>query len=271
MSQANHIKAGLCSVTFRNLSIHEVVELATKAGISGIEWCADVHVPVGNLEIAKMAADLCWSQEISIPSYGSYVRAGVLDDRLHFDQALKTAVALCASNIRVWAGKRGSEEVSMAERKVITNSLNEFAKKSSDAGITMSVERHADTLTDTLSSGIKMLQEIDQPNCFVYWQPRPGDSALVSGAEVRALGERLSHLHVFHWLPGNIRRPLREATSFWREIITTAVPRSPDMDRYAFLEFTMNDDPKQFLDDSKILRRLVADCGFQRSGTRAAI
>ncbi len=43
---------GLCSITFRSLSVDAIIELATKARLDGIEWGSDVHVPPGDLELA---------------------------------------------------------------------------------------------------------------------------------------------------------------------------------------------------------------------------
>ena len=41
------IRPGLCSITFRDLSVDDVVALAADAGLAGIEWGADRHVPPG--------------------------------------------------------------------------------------------------------------------------------------------------------------------------------------------------------------------------------
>ena len=50
------IRTGLCSVTFRSLPPREVVRVAAEANLDGIEWGADVHVPVGELATAEDVA-----------------------------------------------------------------------------------------------------------------------------------------------------------------------------------------------------------------------
>jgi len=40
-----HVRPGLCSVTLRGSSPQEVVDARLAAGLSGVEWGADVHVP----------------------------------------------------------------------------------------------------------------------------------------------------------------------------------------------------------------------------------
>ena len=41
------IAPGLCSITLRSLRADAVLALAVHAGIEGIEWGADGHVPPG--------------------------------------------------------------------------------------------------------------------------------------------------------------------------------------------------------------------------------
>ena len=49
------IRPGLCSVTFRSLPVEEVVRHAASAGLEGIEWAGDAHVPPGDLDAATHA------------------------------------------------------------------------------------------------------------------------------------------------------------------------------------------------------------------------
>jgi sugar phosphate isomerase/epimerase len=39
------IHTALASVTFRHLTFEEIIELVRKAGLDGIEWGGDIHVP----------------------------------------------------------------------------------------------------------------------------------------------------------------------------------------------------------------------------------
>jgi 3-dehydroshikimate dehydratase len=42
------IKTGLLSVTFRKLTVEEIVDLVCQAGLEAIEWGGDIHVPHGD-------------------------------------------------------------------------------------------------------------------------------------------------------------------------------------------------------------------------------
>ena len=83
-----------------------------QAGLDGIEWGGDVHVPHGDLRRAREVRDMTRSEAIRIASYGSYYRVG---DRAptSFEKVLDTAVELGAPLIRVWAGKQGSMIVAL--------------------------------------------------------------------------------------------------------------------------------------------------------------
>lgn len=109
------ITPGLVSVTFRKLDVASVVSLAAEAGLTSIEWGADVHVPVGDSGAAAVARKLCAEAGLEISSYGSYYRADT--DVGEFESVVTTAVALGAPSIRVWAGRVGSDGASLEHAK----------------------------------------------------------------------------------------------------------------------------------------------------------
>jgi 3-dehydroshikimate dehydratase len=46
-------KLGLVSISFRPLSVEELIRLVTDVGLEGIEWGGDKHVPHGDLDTAR--------------------------------------------------------------------------------------------------------------------------------------------------------------------------------------------------------------------------
>ena len=48
---------GLTSVTFRQLSVGEIIALARETGCTGIEWGSDVHIKPKQLDQAGQAAE----------------------------------------------------------------------------------------------------------------------------------------------------------------------------------------------------------------------
>lgn len=250
---------GLCSVTLRRWTAEAVVREAASMGVRGIEWGGDVHVPPGDLANAAAVARLCRDAGIEAPSYGSYLRLGAEDEGAELPAVLDTAAALGATNVRVWAGRTGSAAVTGEGFDRVADRLRTVAEAARPVGLAISVEYHRDTLTDTVASASRLLTAVNGGNVFSYWQPVPELGLATWLAELAALRGRLSHVHVFHWLKGNVRRPLAEAEADWRRLLAAAVP-TPAFDRQAFalLEFVQDDSADRLRADMALLARLCA-------------
>jgi len=98
---------GMTSVTFRNKSIEEVIEITKQSPLIAIEWGGDAHVP--DVNAAKRAAQLTKNAGLKIASYGSYYRVGK-DSIQRFDEVLDVAKMLGAPIVRIWCGDILSED-----------------------------------------------------------------------------------------------------------------------------------------------------------------
>ena len=262
MSTENSVIPALCSVTFRSLTPEKLIPLASKNGVKAIEWGADVHVPLGDLARARQVSELCRKHDIDAASYGSYVRAGDPLCREEFSQAVDTAKALGATNIRVWAARNTPENYSDDELRNIVADLRSMADAAAAHSITVSIEVHRNTLTERLQDTVDLLKQVDHSNLFTYWQPVPGRSTAERLTEITSLAPWLGHVHVFHWIPadeGDERRPLAEGLPLWAPIIN-AWQTAPhwSQPRLAMLEFVANDDVEQFEQDMRALRQLCS-------------
>jgi len=246
---------GLVSVTFRKLSPPEIVRLAKEAGLDGIEWGGDIHCPPGDEQTARDIAALTRENGLTTISYGSYYRAG---SRGPFDQVLSTAVTLKTQNIRIWAGDTASAKVRADEWSSVVEDARRCADMAAAHGIAVSFEYHADTLTDTLPTAVRLLSEVDRPNIFTYWQPPDGVSFEENLLSIRRLIEmnKLKNLHVFSW-KGADRMPLADGNDSWRQYIREASACSPAL----LLEFVKGDDPAQMVEDARTLIALRQSVG----------
>ena len=68
------MRSGLVSVTFRKLSVEEIIGLCKACGLEEIEWGGDIHVPLGDLDAAGKARRLTRQAGLNVACYGSYVR-----------------------------------------------------------------------------------------------------------------------------------------------------------------------------------------------------
>jgi 3-dehydroshikimate dehydratase len=248
------LRPGLVSITFRALSPAEIIGLTRETGLEGVEWGGDVHVPHGDEKSAGEVGRLTRDAGLQVAAYGSYYKVGKSEtDGLSFEAVLASAKALGAPTIRVWAGPKGSEESDETLRTQVEEDLRRIATRAAAEDITISLEYHNGTLTDTLESTVALLQKVNHPAVRTYWQPEHGRPTEEGVQQLLTLAAWLTHLHVFHWWPTPAERwPLADGAARWREFLQTAAELKGD--RFVMLEFVQNDDPTQFRKDAATLK-----------------
>ncbi|MBD5780018.1 sugar phosphate isomerase/epimerase [Pelagicoccus sp. NFK12] len=258
------MKIAINTVTLREHSLEKVVSILSDNKVKAVEWAGDAHVPPGNLETAERAKSLCEQAGIECTSYGSYYQCdeqGQGDGPFRFNLgatvALDTAVALGVDAIRVWAGRKASADADEAYREEVARCLAAFCDQADSLGMTVHLEFHRNTLTDTVESALALMDTVAKGNLYSYWQPRHGIGIEENVADIEALGDRLSHVHVFHWLlkeDGKTveRRPLKEGRERWERYF--AALRKRPQSRYAMMEFVMGDALDQLQEDLSVLR-----------------
>ena len=248
---------GLTSVTFRHLSCDEIIRIAKENGLSGIEWGADVHVPPGDVEKARIVRKNTENNGLSVFSYGSYYKTGEQPDiRETFRPVLDTAVALGAPIIRVWAGSQGSAEAAEIDRGQFEASVRDtriIADMASAQDVTVAFEYHRGTLTDTAESALRLLREVGRENVKAYWQPNPEITVAQNLSELSMVLPCLTNVHVFYWDKNNVRLPLRDGEADWR-IYLSAISKKTEAGALIF-EFVKDDKAEQLRLDTKAFKR----------------
>ena len=254
------IKCGLCSITLRQMSVDEIISLVSHAGLEGIEWGGDVHVPHGSFHLARQVRDKTLSSGLTPVAYGSYYRVGVSEDEgLSFESVLQTAVALGVPTIRVWAGNKGSAQAGIDLIERIVADTHRIGKMAQQAGVTVAFEYHGGTLTDTRESAVIFADQVKHDAIKFYWQPRPNATASESLDEIHGILDHLCNIHVFHWTRSAntiIRHSLQEGFDVWSEYFKLI--SSDGQDHYALLEFVEEDKPSNVLRDAMVLRQIVS-------------
>ena len=255
---AGMIYPGLVSITFRKFTPAEVAGWVKKAGLKGIEWGGDVHVPHGDLGRAREVRELTMEHGLATAAYGIYYRAGQSEGAgLAFERVLETAVELGAPTIRVWPGTAGSDSVDEEGRWKIIHDLRRVAELAAKAGVGVCTEFHAGTLTDTNESAGRLLVEVDHANVSTCWQPHNGEETAECVEGLREVLPRTGNIHVFHWWPtGAERHALADGAERWARFLEV-IKQAPG-DRYALLEFVKGDEPEAFLMDAATLREWLA-------------
>lgn len=242
---------GLVSVTFRQLTPEAIIAHCLENHLQAIEWGGDIHVPHGEEQVASEVGEMTRTAGLTVAAYGSYYRLGT-NSELDFSSVLATARALGAPVIRVWAGNCGSANCTDVVRQNIVDDALRCADLAGSDGITIAYEFHGNTLTDTTSSALELLQSTEHPFIKTLWQPPNGCSLDEGVASLRAISSRLQHIHVFHWWPdASHRRPLLEGVERWKTFLQ-ALP-SQGSGYPVLLEFVRGDSSDSLKQDAKTL------------------
>jgi sugar phosphate isomerase/epimerase len=251
-------KRGLCSISFRKLSVKDIIEAAVKGGIEVIEWGGDAHVPHGDIETAKKVRDLTLSSSLKIETYGSYYRAGVSESEgLAFSDVLASAKALGAGTIRIWVGNRNFEDT---YRNTVIKDIIRVAGMAFEDDIHIAMEYHQHTLTNTNEAAYILMEAMPEENISFYWQPHnkyTDDECLEA---ITKLKHKISHVHVFQWQleQGQVQRKLlAEGQDRWRGFLSAL--HNEKQDRCAFLEFSKDNKIDNFLQDAAVLKGLCSN------------
>ncbi len=245
---------GVVSVTFRNQTADWVIEKCQRAGLKAVEWSENIHVFPDDEAGAAALYQKTAEAGLQVAAYGSYYRLGEqAEPELSFARSLKSAAALNASIIRVWAGDRPSAEVEDDEYKSLAAEAALIAEMAAGYKIKVAFEWHRNTLTDTNESAMRLLELADHPNLYCLWQPTLLLSMEERVAGIRQLGDRLLNLHVYYW-PEDVRRPLAEGIEVWKQYLQYV---DDETDRYGLLEFVMGDSEEQFLADAKVWKEIL--------------
>ncbi len=254
-------RPGLVTVTFRQLSPEEILQVAKGAGLAVLEWGGDVHVPAGDTRRAREVAALTREAGLETICYGSYYRVGHEGEggKPGFAEVLATAVALGAPSIRVWAGTRGSDAADDAYFARVCDDANRIADMAAEQGVRIAFEFHDGTLNDNAEAATKFLAALPHQNIDTLWQPLVSLGAEQRDRTLEVALPRLGHVHVFHWLPGDPidRRPLAEGAVPWRDWLATmrCSGRNPDM----LIEFVQGDQTAALPADASTLRSFLDD------------
>lgn len=156
------IKPGLVSITFRKLPPETIIALAMENTLAAIEWGGDIHVPHGNIAVARSVAKMTRDSGLKTAAYGSYYH--LIESKsqgLEFRTVLDTAVELEAPLIRIWPGGIASSQADDNYRKLAIEETQAIAQLAAKQNITIAFELHRETLTDTGRSALQSVLVAD--------------------------------------------------------------------------------------------------------------
>ncbi|MGW3957070.1 sugar phosphate isomerase/epimerase family protein [Streptomyces sp. NPDC004752] len=253
--KASKVRPGLCSVTLRSQTPDEVVRVAAAAGLRSIEWGADIHVPVRDTSRARDVLGLTTDAQLSVASYGSYLHLG-FSSRNEHDLVLKTAVALGAPRVRVWAGRCGSADADADQWAKVVEDARALADSAAEVGVRVGLEFHGGTLTDRAESTARLLADVDRVGLLeTYWQPPYGLTDAEALAGLNMIADHVLAVHAFSWDSTGQRHPLGSRQHLWKSVLRLL--READRSTDVLLEFVLDDSPAQVKQDAAALLSLL--------------
>lgn len=247
---------GMTSVTFRKLPVESIVSLVKAAGLDGIEWGGDIHVPQGDAEKAKFAGEATEKAGLTVLSYGSYYRLCTgSDPTKEFAPVLNCALELKAPVIRIWAGGTSPDAADEAYYRRAADETRIICEMAARYSIEVCYEYHRHTLTQTCESALRLLKMAGSANLRTYWQPNPDLSHEENCRELKSILPFLQKIHTFHWGLGDTRHRLSEGVNEWLDYIAAAREGGADPDY--ILEFVKDDSPEIFAQDAETLRGML--------------
>lgn len=240
---------GLVSISFRGLSPEIITEAVKNAGLSCIEWGSDVHAPCDNTENLQKIADLQKKAGLFCCSYGTYFRLGA-NDTADLQKYIDAAKILGTDILRLWCGTKSSLEYTQEEENTLFSLCREAALLAEKNGVTLCMECHNGTYTDTKEGAIRLMKAVNSPAFRMYWQPNQFTSAEENKQYARLLSPFTKHIHVFNWTEKE-RFPLGEADALWKEYLKYFY------DNTLLLEFMPDDNISSLKTEAEALRRLI--------------
>jgi sugar phosphate isomerase/epimerase len=254
------ISPGLCSITFRSLTPDEVLDLAVRAGVEGIEWGADAHVPSGGGAAVEALGARCRDAGAEVVSYGSYLgfAGAAADETGTIDAVLDSAEALGAPMVRIWTELGVTPDSPADDRQRVMERTARLADATAARGLVAALEFHPGTLTHTAASANALLASLARPNLRTHWQPDPTLPAADALAELALVTPQLAHVHTFTWGEAGIddRHALADGVDFWPPALALADRDGAPLPgrRFALCEYVRDDDPDQLVADVRVLR-----------------
>ncbi|WP_281884988.1 sugar phosphate isomerase/epimerase [Paenibacillus sp. YYML68] len=164
------MKFNLCTISFRHdlVSFRDLIHYAHEAGFSGIElWAVHARALVNYApDVFSQLMKEAQMLNLTISMISDYLDLMTSDSKyeaqlVKFNQLIHMAHAFGTNKIRIFAGHKGSSEITSHEWEICTLRLRELAIRAHANDVLLVIETHPDTLADTLESTLALIHDVD--------------------------------------------------------------------------------------------------------------
>ncbi|MBW3493585.1 sugar phosphate isomerase/epimerase family protein [Bacillus mycoides] len=165
------MKYSLCTISFRHqlISFTDIVQFAYENGFEGIElWGTHAqNLYIQERETTEREIDYLKDKNLEVTMISDYLDISLLADFQKTMEKCEQLVTLAnwfnTNKIRTFAGQKGSEDFSEQERKEYVKRIRMICDLFAPHNMYILLETHPNTLTDTLPSTLKLLEEVNHP------------------------------------------------------------------------------------------------------------
>ena len=165
------MKYSLCTISFRHqlISFTDIVQFAYENDFEGIElWGTHAqNLYMQERETTEREIDYLKDKNLEVTMISDYLDISLLADFQKTMEKCEQLVTLAnwfnTNKIRTFAGQKGSEDFSEQERKEYVKRIRMICDLFAQHNMYILLETHPNTLTDTLPSTLKLLEEVNHP------------------------------------------------------------------------------------------------------------
>lgn len=165
------MKYSLCTISFRHqlISFTDIVQFAYENGFEGIElWGTHAqNLYMQERETTEREIDYLKDKNLEVTMISDYLDISLLANFQKTMEKCEQLVTLAnwfnTNKIRTFAGQKGSEDFSEQERKEYVKRIRMICDLFAQHNMYVLLETHPNTLTDTLPSTLKLLEEVNHP------------------------------------------------------------------------------------------------------------
>ena len=249
-------KTGVVSVSFRQLSVDEVISYTKEAGLSAIEWGSDVHAPYTDMERINYIAKAQKEAGLYCSSYGTYFKLGEhpVEELCGYIEAAKV---LGTNILRLWCGSKNHADMTAEERAHIISESKKSAKIAEEKGAIICMECHNRSFTNTLAGALDLMESVNSPAFRMFWQPSTRASYEENVEYAKKIAPYTYNVHVFYYKDG-VPHPLAEGVSDWREYLSCF-----DGNQHLLLEFMPDKRPESLATEASTLNAIATEFNKQ--------
>ena len=243
-------KTGVVSVSFRQLSVDEVISYTKAAGLAAIEWGSDVHAPYTDKERLDYIAKAQAEAGLYCSSYGTYFKLGEHDTE-ELRGYIAAAKILGTNILRLWCGNKNYADLLPEEREHIISESKKAAKIAEEEGAVLCMECHNRSFTNTLEGALDLMRSVNSPAFRMFWQPSITDGFEANMNYAKEIAPYTYNIHVFYYEDGK-KHPLADGVGEWKSYLSCF-----SGDRNLLLEFMPDNSPESLATEAATLNSLI--------------